>query len=385
MKNFQYYNPVRIVFGKDQIETLPELLKPYSKILFAYGMGSIKSNGIYERVTHHLQAYDYIEFGGIEPNPSYETLMKAVNICRNESVDFILAVGGGSVIDGVKFIAAAAKFENVDPWEILSKNAEVKSALKIGSILTLPATGSEMNGSSVITRKLSNEKLAFGSPFVMPVFSILDPETMISLPDIQISNGIVDAYVHVIEQYLTYPLQAMVQDKYAESLLKILIEIGPKLLENRSDYELNANFMWTATMALNGLLSCGVPTDWSTHMIGHELTALYGIDHAQTLAVILPGVMEVMKEYKHDKILQYAYSVFEIKEKNSNKSIQKAIEKTEEFFNAVGIKTRLRDYNIDESIVDIVAHRLSERKYIKLGEHRNIHPEIVKQILRSRL
>ncbi len=384
MKNFEFYNPVKIIFGKDQIEKLSDELVPYKKILFAYGMGSIKKNGVYQQVINQLSDYDFIEFPGIEPNPVYETLMKAVEICRAENVDFILAVGGGSVIDGAKFIAAASKYEEGDPWEILTKQKEVKDAIKLGSILTLPATGSEMNGTSVVSRKSNNEKLAFGSPLLMPVFSILDPQINYSLPDNQIANGIIDAYVHVMEQYLTFPFDAMVQDAYSESLLKILIDIGPNILKNRNDYQLNANLTWTATMALNGLLSTGVFADWSTHMIGHEITAEYGLDHAETLAIVLPGVMKIMQEDKHQKILQYAKNVFNLSG-NDKDMIELAIQKTEHFFNSLGVRTKLSDYNIDETVLEIIPQRLERKRYIKLGEKKNINPDIVRKILKDRL
>jgi NADP-dependent alcohol dehydrogenase len=384
MKNFEFHNPVKIIFGKDQIEKLSDELVPYKKILFAYGQGSIKKNSVYQQVINQLSNYDYVEFPGIEPNPVYETLMKAVDICRSEDVDFILAVGGGSVIDGAKFIAAAAKYEEDDPWEILAKQKEVKDAVKLGSILTLPATGSEMNGTSVVSRKSNNEKLAFGSPLLMPVFSILDPQINYSLPDNQIANGIIDAYVHVMEQYLTFPFDALVQDKYSESLLKILIDIGPKILKNRTDYQLNANLTWTATMALNGLLSTGVLADWSTHMIGHEITAEYGLDHAETLAIVLPGVMKIMQEDKHDKILQYAKNVFNLSG-NDKDMIELAIQKTEHFFNSLGVRTKLSDYNIDESVLHIIPERLQRKRYIKLGEKKNINPDLVREILKDRL
>lgn len=385
MKNFEFYNPVKIIFGKDEINRLPEIIAPYKKIMFTYGMGSIKKNGIYDQVCNLLKNYDYIEFGGIEPNPAYETLMKAVKIAQDEKVDFLLAVGGGSVLDGTKFIAAAIKFTKADPWEILSKQSEVTDAVKMGSILTLPATGSEMNGTSVISKVSTKDKLAFSSPLVMPVFSILDPQTMLSLPDVQIANGIIDAYVHVLEQYLTYPVDAMVQDKYSESLMQILLEIGPALLKDRENYSLNANFMWTATMALNGLISTGVPTDWSTHLIGHELTALYGIDHGQSLAIIMPGVMEIMQDDKKQKIIQYAKNVLNIASDNEQIIINEAIAKTEEYFRSLNIKTRLSEYNIDKSVITDVPQKLKDKKYIKLGENKNISPEIVSEILKIRM
>lgn len=385
MKNFEFYNPVRIIFGKENFSKLPELLLPYKKIMLAAGKGSIKENGIYDKIMLNIAARDIIEFWGIEPNPSYETLIKAVEIVKKENIDFILAVGGGSVIDGVKFICAAAKYEGDDPWDILSKGIKVKDAIKFGTVLTLPATGSEMNSNSVITRLSVNEKLAFSSTLLFPVFSILDPETMYSLPDTQIANGIVDAYVHIIEQYLTYPVNAAVQDAWSVALLKVLLEIGPKVLANRYDYEENANLMWAATMALNGLLSTGVPTDWSTHMIGHELTAMYGIDHAKTLAIVLPGVLNIMKEYKNQKLLHYASEVWKIESINPDDAIEEAIKKTENFFISLGIKTRLSDYGIGMRGIEEVCARLERKNYIKLGENKNINTEIVREILKTRL
>jgi NADP-dependent alcohol dehydrogenase len=385
MNNFSFYNPVRIHFGKNQIDKLAEEISGYNKIMLTYGMGSIKRNGIYDRVISILKDKEVIKFGGIEANPKYETLMNAVEIGRTHKVDFILAVGGGSVIDGSKFIAAAINYEGSEPWDMLSKYSKFNSAIKLGTILTLPATGSEMNDGAVITRKENNEKLAFGSPLLMPVFSILDPETMYSLPDIQISNGIVDAFVHTTEQYLTYPVNAAVQDAYSAALLKVIVHEGPKALKNRMDYDANANLMWAATNALNQALSMGVPTDWSTHMIGHEITALFGVDHAQTLAIVLPGVLSEMKEEKAQKLLHFAKNVWDINTSDEMKAMNLAIEKTESFFHSVGIKTRLSDYNIPESAIDNICIRLVAKNYVKLGENKNISPEIVKKILKSRI
>ncbi|MBN2776582.1 MAG: iron-containing alcohol dehydrogenase [Bacteroidales bacterium] len=385
MKDFTFYNPVRVHFGKEQLAKQTDELKIYDKILLTYGKGSIKRNGIYSRVIDLLGDKNIVEFGGIGANPEYETLMRAVELGREEKVDFILAVGGGSVIDGSKFIAAAINYKGDDPWDMLAKYDKFDSAIKLGTVLTLPATGSEMNSGAVITRKSSKEKLAFGSPLLMPVFSILQPEFMYSLPDIQISNGIVDAFVHTIEQYITYPVNGAVQDAYSAALLKVLIEQGPKVLENRSDYDANANLMWAATMALNGLLRTGVPEDWSTHMIGHEITALYGVDHAQTLAIVLPGVLTVMKDEKAEKLLHYAQNVWNIDTSDANRAIELAIEKTESFFNSVGIKTRLSDYDIPESAIGDICKKLEQKKYVKLGENRNINPEKVEKILKIRV
>jgi NADP-dependent alcohol dehydrogenase len=381
MKNFEFVNPVKIYFGKDQISKLALELIPYQKIMLVYGRGSIKTNGIYKQIKTALHDKDIVEFQGVEPNPVYETLMKAVELARHEKVDFLLAAGGGSVIDGTKFIAAAIKYEIGDPWNIVAKNEKISDAVKFGTVLTLPATGSEMNSGAVITRKSCNEKLAFGSPLLFPVFSILDPETMYSLPDSQIANGIVDAFIHVTEQYLTYDMNAAVQDAWAVSLLNVLKTEGPKVLKNRNDYDANANLMWAACMALNGLLTAGVFTDWSTHMIGHEITALYGVDHAKTLAIVLPGVLMVMKDDKREKLIHYANNVWNIFGEDADDVISQAIFKTEDFFKSLGIGVRLSDYNIPVEAIDLICEKLENKNYTKLGEKRNINTALVREIL----
>ncbi len=301
MYNFEYKNPVKIIFGKNTISNVANEVPRDVKILLTYGGGSIKRTGVYNQVKNALKGFEVVEFGGIEVNPHYETCMKAVEVVKKEGIGFLLSVGGGSVLDATKFIAAAILFEDGDPWDILTKNAEVKDALPLGAILTLPATGSEMNGNSVISRISTQEKKAFGSPKVMPQFSILDPECVFTLPDKQVANGIVDAFVHVMEQYLTFDVNSPIQDRFAESILITLIEEGPKVLDNRKDYEAAANFMWSATMALNGLIGSGVPQDWATHIIGHELTAFHGIDHGRTLAIVYPGMMNLKRKNKKGK------------------------------------------------------------------------------------
>lgn len=382
MNNFTYHNPVKILFGKGQIENISKEIPAGSKILFTYGGGSIKKNGIYNQVIKAIKDFEYIEFGGIEPNPKYETLVKAIEICKTEKIDFLLPVGGGSVVDGTKFIAAGYFIEG-DPWGILTGEFPVNRALPIGAVLTLPATGTEMNGNSVVSKIATDEKLAFGSHHVMPQFSVLDPEVCYSLPDIQISNGIVDSYIHIMEQYLTYPLNALVQDGFAESLLRNLIEIGPKVLQNKTNYELVSNFMWITTMALNGLIGSGVPGDWATHEIGHELTAFHGIDHAQTLAIVMPGVMEIMKENKAEKILQYARNVWGIDEINNDKAIEIAIDKTVDFFERLGIKTNLSAYDVHQETINKIVGRFEERAR-SIGERRDITPQKVLEILEAR-
>jgi NADP-dependent alcohol dehydrogenase len=328
MNNFVFYNHTKVLFGKGQISAIADEIPSGSKVLLLYGGGSIKNNGVYDQVIDAISGFDYFEFGGIEPNPTYETCMKALDVIDENDIDFLLAVGGGSGVDGAKFIAAAYYFDGDDPWDILAHNEEVNEALPLGVVLTLPATGTEMNGNSVITRAEFKEKLSFGSPEVLPLFSVLDPTVIETLPKRQIGNGVVDAFVHVMEQYLTYPVNAKLQDRMAEAVLLTLIEEGPKVLNNPSDYDAGANFMWAATMALNGLIKCGVPEDWSTHLIGHEITALHGIDHARTLAIVLPGVMNIMRDSKKEKIIQYASRIWGINGADEQEVIDAAIAKT---------------------------------------------------------
>lgn len=377
MNNFIYQNTVKIVFGKGSIKELAALIPKGARILMTYGGGSIKKNGVYEQVKESLKGFDLLEFGGIEPNPRYETLMKAVEICKKSNINFLLSVGGGSVLDGTKFISVAALYEDGDPWDILSKYTEPKNAIPLGSVLTLPATGSEMNMFAVISRDSTNEKLSFGHPLVYPKFSILDPETTFSLSAWQTANGIVDAFVHVVEQYMTYPANASVQDRMAEALIMTLIEEGPKVLKNPNDYNLRANIMWTATLALNGLIGCGVPQDWATHMIGHELTAFYGLDHARTLAIVLFGVWKHQKKMKEEKLKQYAKRIWNL---DGNEAADKAIELTEQFFRSLGMKTHLKENGIGTEKFEEIAKRFEMRNQ-KLGEHENIGKEEVIEIL----
>jgi len=380
MENFAFYNPVKILFGKGQIANIAAEIPTEAKILVIYGGGSIKTNGVYEQVKTALGGRNFLEFGGIEANPHLETLMKAVELIRTEGIDFLLAVGGGSVVDGTKFIAAAVPFEG-DPWDILAKQAVVKAALPFGAVLTLPATGSEMNTNSVVTKWATQEKLFFASPFVFPKFSVLDPETTYSLPVRQVSNGIVDAFTHVMEQYLTYPVNAPLQDRMAESILKTLIEEGPKTLADLGDYKARANVMWCATLALNGLIGVGVPQDWATHMIGHELTALHGIDHAQTLAIVLPNMLTVQRDRKREKLLQYADRVWGLVDGTEDARIDQAIQKTRDFFESVGVRTKLSDYGVGLDVIPLITDRFEKRGFVNLGEHHDVTPKVVEQVL----
>lgn len=386
MQNFEFYNPVNIVFGQGQIRKLGKLVPKDTKVMLAYGGGSIFRNGVYDQVKAALPGYNLIEFSGIEPNPRYETLMKAVEIVKTENIGFILAVGGGSVLDGVKFIAAAALWEGEDPWEFLTnRSLTVTKAIPVGSVLTLPATGSEMNGNSVVTRLSTQEKLAFNANAVLPLFSILDPTTVFSLPEKQVANGVVDAFVHVIEQYLTYPVNSPIQDRFSESILVTLVEEGPKVLANRTDYDAAANFMWAATMALNGLIGAGVPQDWATHTIGHELTAFYNIDHARTLAIVLPGIMQVKRESKREKLLQFGERVWGIKTGTSDVRIDATIGMTVAFFESVGIPTKLSAYNIGSDFIKVVCDRFTSRGIQGIGERGELTVPLIAEVLTLQL
>jgi len=381
MLNFELYNPTNLVFGKGQIEKLGELVPKGAKILLAFGGGSIFKNGIHEQVMNNLKGHEVVEFSGIEANPHFETLMKAVAIVKAQKIDFILAVGGGSVIDGVKFISAAVNFEG-NPIDILQKRLLIKeNAVPFGTVLTLPATGSEMNSGAVVTIESTKEKLAFGGSALFPKFSICDPTVIESLPKRQLQNGVVDAYTHVMEQYLTYPHEGYLQDRIAEGILQTLIEVGPKVGENPKDYALASNFMWSCTMALNGLIQKGVPSDWATHMIGHELTAMYGIDHARTLAVIAPSLYKVMFETKKGKLAQYGKRIFNL-EGTEDEMANEAINKTVEFFHKMGMDTKLSDYTKEyDATADFIVNRFDERGWKGLGEKQNITLDKVKAIV----
>ena len=384
MLNFTFHNPTKIVFGTESIAKLNKLIPAQARVLILYGGASAQKNGTLDEVKAALGQRLVQEFGGIEANPTYETLMRAVEQVRTEKLDFLLAVGGGSVIDGTKFVAAAVPFMG-DPWTILSAGAKIESAVPLASVLTLPATGSEMNNGSVITRKETKAKLAFMNPHVFPQFSILDPTKTYTLPPQQIANGVVDAFVHIVEQYLTYPVGGMVQDRFAEGLLQTLVEIGPKVLAEPENYENRANLMWVATLALNGLIGAGVPQDWATHMIGHELTAQHGIDHARTLAIVLPSLLNVQRADKRATLLQYAERVWQIREGDEAQRIDAAIRQTAQFFESLGVPTRLSAYGIGREAIDTLVSQLEAHGMKALGEHQNITPEVSRRILEGAL
>ena len=380
MLNFEFKNTTEILFGEGQSKLIAERLNSNDKILLLYGGGSIKKNGVYDDVVAALAGFEFVEFAGVEPNPTYETLSEALQVVKEQDINFILAVGGGSVIDGAKYIAAAAHYPG-DGWDILVEGAEVTSALPIGAVLTLPATGSESNGNSVVTKKATQQKRAFGSPLVQPQFAVLDPTYTYSLPTRQVANGVVDAFVHVIEQYLTYPVNAPLQDRFAEGILSTLIEQGPQALSTPHDYAVRANIMWSATMALNGLIGKGVPQDWATHMIGHELTALYNLDHAQTLAIVLPALMFVKKEQKREKIMQLGRRVFALENADEEALIDATIKAVQDFFEQMGVKTRLSDYGLDRQAASEAAENLRRNDLHELGEHGDITPQVAQSIL----
>ena len=382
MNNFQFKNPTKILFGKGQIENLATEIPENAKVLMLFGGGSIKTNGVYEQVSKALSNFEVIEFGGIPANPEYDVLMEALDIIKAEKITFLLAVGGGSVIDGTKFLSAAALYEGEEPWDILKNNIRTLKGMPFGSVLTLPATGSEMNSGAVITRAETKEKFAMGGPGLFPMFSVLDPEVVKSIPQRQIANGLADAFTHVLEQYMTYSVDAKLQDRLAESILQTLIEVAPAILKDPSDYKAASNFMWSCTMALNGLIQQGVPSDWAVHMMGHELTALFGIDHARTLAIIAESHYKVNFDDKKDKLAQYAERVWNITEGTKEEKAKAGIEKTTEFFHSLGIKTKLSEYTEDyKGTAQIISKRFEERGWKGLGEHGKVTPEAVEKIV----
>ena len=380
MRNFNFQNPTRILFGRGQIENIAEEIPADARILLVAGSGSIRKNGVLEQVTQALAGRTVHEFWGISPNPDIAALLPALSIVRAESIDFVLAVGGGSVIDGAKLIAAAARTE-VEPWSILAKGARVTGALPVGVVLTLPATGSESNGAAAISNKETGQKLVFVSPLCFPRFAVLDPETTFSLPPRQVSNGVADAFVHVLEQYLTYPAGGALSDRLAEALLLTLKEQGPLALTDPQNYEVRANLMWAASLALNGLIGQGVPQDWTTHHIGHELTALYALDHARSLAVVLPAVLEARRQQKTQKLLQFGARVFGISSPDEAEAIDSTIAQTAAFFESLAIPTRLSAYGIGEEAIPQIVAKLKANRRLRMGERLDITPDAAGKIL----
>lgn len=386
MLDFEFKNPTKIIFGKNKIASLAKEIPAKAKVLLLYGGGSIKENGIYEQVKTALAQHEVVEFGGIPANPEYAVLIEALKIIKSENITFLLAVGGGSVIDGTKFLASAALYEGNDPWDILAKPIRTEIGMPFGTVLTLPATGSEMNSGAVITRAALELKLGMGGPGLFPQFSILDPQVIASLPHRQIANGIVDAFTHVLEQYVTYSVGASLQDRIAEGILQTLIEIAPIISKDPENYEAASNMMWSCTMALNGLIQKGVVSDWSIHAIGHELTALYGIDHARTLAIICPSLYRYKIETKKEKLAQMATRIWGVNEGTSLEKATIAIAKIEEFFRSLGIATSLKIYTKTYQMApELIARRLEKRGWIALGEHKDITPSDVEKIVEMSL
>lgn len=382
MKNFEFKNPTKILFGKDQIQNVAKEIPQDAKVLMLYGGGSIKKNGIYDKVKTALSDREVLEFGGIPANPEYSVLLDALKVIKEENITFMLAVGGGSVIDGVKFLSSAALYEGDEPWDILAKRIPTLKGLPFGTVLTLPATGSEMNSGSVITRAETKQKLTMGGPGLFPVFSILDPTVVASIPERQIANGLADAFTHVLEQYMTYPVGALLQDRLAESVLQTLVEVAPDIMKDTTDYQAAANFMWSCTIALNGLINKGVPTDWAIHMMGHELTALFGIDHARTLAIIAESHYTYNFESKKEKLAQYAERVWNVTEGTLEEKAKAGIEKTTAFYQSLGIQTKLSDYTDDyQGTAAEIAHRFEARGMTGLGEHGTLAPADAEKIV----
>ncbi|MGB0806597.1 MAG: iron-containing alcohol dehydrogenase [Salibacteraceae bacterium] len=382
MLNFEFQNPVKVLFGKGQIDNIKEEIPAESKVLVLYGGGSIKKNGIYDQVMEALKDFTVFEYGGIPANPEYEVLMGALELIKKENVDFLLAVGGGSVIDGTKFLSGAANFEGKDPWAILEQGIPTLNGMPFGTVLTLPATGSEMNSGAVITKASTQQKRVMGGKGLFPKFSILDPSVVASIPERQLQNGVIDAYVHVLEQYLTTTHSGKLQDRIAEGILSTLVEIGPEIVKNPSNYELASNFMWSCTMALNGLIQKGVPTDWATHMIGHELTALHGIDHARTLAIIGPSLMRHQFISKKDKLAQYGQRVWGLEGGTTQELAEKALVMTEQFYWKMGMKTKLSENASDfDRTSQTIFDRFTKRGWNELGENKIIGPQQVKEIV----
>lgn len=383
MNNFDLYNPTKLIFGEGEISKLKQEIPQNSKVLLLYGGGSIKRNGIYEEVKQALADFEVLEFGGIPANPEYHVLLEALEIIKKEQIDFLLAVGGGSVIDGTKFLSSAALFDGDTPWDILSNRLRTEVGMPFGTVLTLPATGSEMNSGAVITNKETNEKLGMGGPGLFPKFSILDPNVIKSIPKRQLANGLVDSFTHVLEQYMTYPIKALLQDRIAEGILQTIVEISPDVMKNDpEDYKTKTNFMWCCTMALNGLIQKGVPTDWAIHAMGHELTSQYGIDHARTLSIITGSHYRYNFEAKKEKLAQYAERVWSITEGTIEEKAKQGILKTEEFFKSLDMPISLSEVvEKPEGTAEKVQATFEERGWLVIGDRGQVKPEDAKAIV----
>ena len=382
MNNFEFKNPTKINFGKGQIASIATEIPKDAKVLMLFGGGSIKANGVYDQVKAALKDFDVVEMGGIPANPEYSVCVEAIDIIKKENITFLLAVGGGSVIDGTKFIAAASLYDG-DTWEMVKGGVAPEKALPFGTVLTLPATGSEMNCGAVVSRKETEEKFAFLGASIYPQFSILDPEVIKSLPPKQIANGIADAFVHVLEQYVTFPAAAMVQDRFAEGVLQTLVEVSSTVMADPSDYDAASNYMWSCTMALNGLIGQGVPQDWTIHMVGHELTALFNIDHARTLAILTKNYYTENLEYKKEKLAQLAERVWGVKEGSVEEKALKAIELIDVFYHSLSIDTKLSEYTDDfKGSAEKIAAKFKERGISVVGEQGKVSVDSIEKIIK---
>lgn len=378
MNNFIFQNPTKLVFGKGQIAKLTELLPDNINLMLTFGGGSVTKNGVYDQVKEALKGRNFIEFWGIEPNPRVETLRKAVKMGKENNINYLLAVGGGSVLDGTKLIAAGIATDT-EPWEIV-KGGVAKEQIPFASVMTVPATGSEMNGAAVISREETQEKYGFFGTY--PQFSILDPEVTYSLSPYQIACGLADAFTHVLEQYMTTPGQSRLMDRWAEGVLLSVKEIAPGIKHNPHNYDLMSDYMLSATLALNDFIRMGITQDWATHQIGHELTALHGITHGHSLAIAMPGTLRILKEQKKGKLLQYGERIFNITEGTEDERVEKAIEMTEQFYRSLGLTTRLSEEGIGMDTIEIIASRFNDRGDA-FGENSNVTGDVTREILIS--
>ena len=386
--NFTFQNPTKILFGKNRIEEIDNEIPKDAKVLILYGGGSVKKNGAFDRAVLALGGREWDEFSGIEANPTFETLMKAVYKVREGGFTYLLAIGGGSVIDGTKFVSAASLFEG-DPIDLfgwgIGKGLPVQEVVPFGTILTLPATGSEMNSGAVISFVEKNAKVSFRGPKTFPVFSVLEPELTYTLPERQLVNGLLDSFIHVMENYLTYPVGGILQDRYAESILQTLIEIAPRIIDiHHIDYNDRATFMWCATNALNGTINLGVPTDWSSHALGHEITLNHGLDHGRTLSIVLPAMMKVRKKQKWDKLVQYGKCVWGL-DGEDYEVVEQAIINTEKFFSSLGAPTRFSDVGLGEEVIPALVEGLKRHKKVALSEHGDVTPEVANEVYKTAL
>lgn len=378
MENFIFQNPTKLIFGKGMIARLAKEIPANKRILVTFGGGSVKKNGVYDQVKEALKDFEVLEFWGIEANPKIETLREAIRLGKENQVDYLLAVGGGSVVDGTKLIAAGLLYDG-DAWDLVLKGS-AKEALPLATVLTLPATGSEMNSGAVISCKATAEKYPFYSNY--PVFSILDPTVTFTLPQYQVACGIADTFVHVMEQYMTTPGQSRLMDRWAEGILHTLIEIAPSVMHNQNDYQMMSEFMLSATMGLNGFIAMGVRQDWATHMIGHELTALHGLTHGATLAIVLPGLLRVLMQKKLAKLVQYGERIWNITTGTDEEKAAEAIARTEAFFRSLGLPTRLGDEKIGEDTIREIERRFNERN-AAYGEDQDVTGAVARQVLEN--